>query len=170
MPEPEAANSETKPGSRDTTGDTQRLCQFFQYFFCFASPASDNHPLGLPRGGPPQQSTHQQPETLLFLNSAQFRGHCGSRPCGKQRIRARTSTNRGIGGGERAGLTLTWVSGHCRSKGEITHQMFVRSRKLRITFYARLQHLPLSVALATPSQPDYGLGPERFSRNFAGRP
>src|ERR1700759_2089499 len=37
------------------------------------------------------------------------------------------------GNGERAGLTLTWVSGYRRShKGETTHHLFARSRTLRI--------------------------------------
>ncbi len=37
------------------------------------------------------------------------------------------------GNGERAGLTLTWVSGYRRShRGETTHHLFARSRTLRI--------------------------------------
>src|SRR5882762_462461 len=37
------------------------------------------------------------------------------------------------GNGERAGLTLTWVSGYRHShRGETTHHLFARSRTLRI--------------------------------------
>src|SRR6201986_2643260 len=67
--------------------------------------------------------------------------------------------------GERAGLTLTWVSGSRRyHRGETTHHLFARSRTLRIKLTFGFTISPVMSISPLPAVLDYYLELTDFHR------